>query len=126
MILGIGSDIVDIKRLEQSLAQHGPRFRDRLFTPEEVLYCEPKPRAAQHYAGRFAAKEAAFKALGTGWSRGLTWHDVEVIPAQNCPPRIELHGMALGIFTSQGGKQLHLSISHTDLYAVAFVVFEGG
>lgn len=124
MILGIGTDIADIKRLEDALRQHGTRFRDRVFTAQEVLYCEPKPRSVQHYAGRFAAKEAAFKALGTGWAKGLSWHDVEVFPGQNGPPVIQFHGLALEFFSDRGGKFVHLSISHTDLYAVAFVVLE--
>ncbi len=125
MILGNGIDIVEIERMAGALTQHGARFRNRIFTDQEILYCDPKARAAQHYAGRFAAKEAAFKALGTGWSRGLSWHDVEVVSAINGPPTLALHGLALEIFQQKGGTRLHLSISHTERYAVAFVIFEG-
>lgn len=102
-----------------------PRFRERVFTPAERAYCDSKgASAAQHYAARFAAKEAAFKALGTGWSGGLGWHEVEVVTAETGAPALTLRGHALELFERSGATHAHLSLSHTSQHAVAQVVFE--
>ena len=79
MIVGLGLDIAEIDRIEAAIARHGAAFIERLFTPGEVAYCEKYKNKFERYAGRFAAKEAAMKALGTGWSRGVRWVDVEVV-----------------------------------------------
>jgi len=102
-----------------------PRFRERVFTESERAYCDSKgAAAAQHYAARFAAKEAAFKALRTGWSGGLTWHDAEVASRESGEPLLILSGRARELFAASGATHAHLSLSHTSEYAVAQVVFE--
>lgn len=102
-----------------------PRFRHRVFTSAERAYCDSKgANAAQHYAARFAAKEAAFKALGTGWSGGLGWHEVEVSTTEAGAPALTLHGQAFELFNSLGATHSHLSLSHTSQHAIAQVVFE--
>ena len=102
-----------------------PRFRARVFTARERDYCEARGAAsAQHYAARFAAKEAALKALGTGWSGGLGWQDVEVINDSAGRPALILSGAALELFRLSGATRAHLSLSHTAEHAVAQVIFE--
>ena len=87
-IVGIGSDLIEISRFTEAGERHGDRFYHRLFTSEEIAYCESRGRPGEHYAARFAAKEAALKALGLGWSGGVTWLDVEVIRGEKGPPAI--------------------------------------
>src|SRR5262245_19032113 len=95
MIIGIGIDIVDIPRLERTLAQHGERFLNRIYTPREIAYCEIVVRKIERYATRFAAKEAARKALGAVASIStLGWRDVEIIPSSEGAPQLEFHGRA--------------------------------
>lgn len=103
-----------------------PRFAARVFTPGERAYCDSRGAgaAAQHYAARFAAKEAAMKALGTGWSGGLSWHDVEVVRADSGAPALALTGRALELFRLSGANRAHLSLSHTAEHAIAQVIFE--
>lgn len=102
-----------------------PRFRERVFTEAERQYCDRRgAQAAQHYAARFAAKEAAFKALGTGWSGGLGWHEVEVVSKDSGEPTLVLGGSALELFSRAGATHAHLSLSHTSEHAVAQVIFE--
>ncbi len=102
-----------------------PRFVERVFTAGERAYCERKGVvAAQHYAARFAAKEAALKALGTGWSGGLAWHDVEIVSAQSGAPSVVFHKLARELFERSGATTAHLSISHTTEHAIAQVVLE--
>lgn len=102
-----------------------PRFRERVFTGRERAYCDSRGgAAAQHYAARFAAKEAAFKALGTGWRDGLSWHHVEVAAAGSGAPLLRLSGHARDLFERMGATHAHLSLSHTSAHAVAQVVFE--
>lgn len=102
-----------------------PRFRERVFTEAERAYCDSRGAgAAQHYAARFAAKEAAFKALRTGWRDGLSWHHVEVASDELGAPRLQLSGLARDIFEQLGAARAHLSLSHTSEHAVAQVVFE--
>ena len=103
-----------------------PRFRERVFTERERAYCDSRGEqaAAQHYAARFAAKEAAFKALGTGWRGGLSWHQVEVAATEDGAPLLTLSGRALELFDALGATRAHLSLSHTAEHAVAQVIFE--
>jgi len=104
-----------------------PRFRDRVFTEAERAYCDSRGAgAAQHYAARFAAKEAAFKALGTGWRDGIGWHDAEVVSRESGAPSLVLSGHALTLFDRLGATRAHLSLSHTSEHAVAQVIFEKG
>lgn len=102
-----------------------PRFRERVFTEEERAYCDSRgPASAQHYAARFAAKEAAFKALRTGWRDGLSWHHVEVSLTDAGAPLLQLSGHARDIFEALGATDAHLSLSHTAEHAIAQVIFE--
>ena len=102
-----------------------PRFRERVFTERERAYCDSRGAgAAQHYAARFAAKEAAFKALRTGWRDGLSWHHVEVASTGAGAPLLRLSGHALDLFDRMGATHAHLSLSHTAEHAVAQVIFE--
>lgn len=102
-----------------------PRFRARVFTEAECEYCDARgASSAQHYAARFAAKEAALKALGTGWSGRVSWHDVEVVRGEAGAPALLLRGEAREIFLRTGATRAHLSLSHTAEHAVAHVILE--
>jgi len=103
-----------------------PRFRERVFTARERAYCDGRgePAAAQHYAARFAAKEAALKALKTGWSGGVAWRDVEVFSHESGEPTLLFHNRALELFKQRGATHAHLSLSHTAEHAVAQVILE--
>jgi holo-[acyl-carrier protein] synthase len=122
MIVGTGVDIAEVDRITQSIARFGRRFKERIFTADEIRYCESKANKAERYAARFAAKEAGMKAIGTGWSRGVTWRDVEVRRLPGGRPTLVFHGKAGEIFTQLGGVRAHLSITHTTQIAMAFVI----
>jgi holo-[acyl-carrier protein] synthase len=126
MIAGIGVDLCELSRLEHALAaRSGARFRARVFTPAEVRYCAQRQRTAlQSYAGIFAAKEAALKALGTGWSQGLGWQSVEVVHDAGGAPALVLHDAARTLARRRGVTSAHLTISHAGGLAVAVVVLE--
>ena len=124
MIVGTGIDIAEVERIAQSIARFGGRFKERVFTPDEIRYCESKANKAERYAARFAAKEAGMKALGTGWSRGVRWQDIEVRRLAGGRPTLAFHGRAGEIFFQLGGVRAHLSITHTEENAMAFVVLE--
>src|SRR5436853_794404 len=124
MILGTGIDLAHLSRIEEAMNRLGDRFRDRIFTEEEIRYCESKSHPFESYAARFAAKEAAMKALGTGWSSGGGWREIEVITSDHGPPRIRLAGNALKRFEQIGASTIHLSISHSDDLAIAQVILE--
>jgi len=124
MIIGTGIDIVEIARFRKILAGSGDRFLKRVFTPEEQRFCLAKQNPAQHFAARFAAKEAVFKALGTGWANGVTWLDAEVSRQEHNAPVILLHGVAQEIAATKGVRQIHLSLTHTDNYAAATAILE--
>ena len=125
MIVGTGVDIAETGRIAQSLEQFGERFLKRICTPAEVAYCEKFKNKYERYAGRFAAKEAAMKALGTGWSRGVRWVDVEVVRARGGRPILELKGEARKVADRLGVKNIALSMTHTVEQAIAQVIFEG-
>jgi holo-[acyl-carrier protein] synthase len=120
-ILGIGLDATDIPRVEKAIARYGDRFVHRIFTEAEIAYCSAKHRPAPHYAGRFAAKEAAMKALGTGLARGVAWRDIEVVRGDG-PPCLTFHGAALGHFQRLGATSSLLTITHADALALAQVL----
>lgn len=125
MIVGIGIDIIEVARIREVL-QRTPRFRERVFTAAERIYCDSRGAvAAQHYAARFAAKEAALKALQTGWRGGISWQDAEVAAHESGAPYLILHGLVLELFNSSGANAAHLSLAHTTEHAIAQVVFEG-
>jgi holo-[acyl-carrier protein] synthase len=120
-ILGIGLDATDIPRVERAIARYGDRFIHRIFTDTEITYCSSKYRPAPHYAGRFAAKEAAMKALGTGLTRGVTWRDIAVVRGGG-PPRLVFRGAALAHFQRRGATSSLLTITHADTLALAQVL----
>ncbi len=125
MIVGIGVDIIDIKRLELALERHGNRFRDRIFTAREIEYCEQPIRRGERYATRFAAKEAARKAIGAATPvRALAWHDIEIISSNEGAPQLEFHGRAGELIEQLGVARAHVSLSHATNQAIAFVILE--
>jgi len=124
-IRGIGVDVVKVERLVRALERFGERMERRLFTAGELAYCRTFQDPLPHLAARFAAKEAASKALGTGMSQGVAWKDFEVIQPGGRQPRLELHGRAREIFEAQGCSASHLSLAHDGGLAIASVVVEG-
>jgi len=126
MIVGVGVDVCEIARVERALAgRNGAHFRARVFTAGETAYCERRGRtAAQSYAATFAAKEAALKAFGTGWSEGLAWRHVEVVHDAGGAPGLALHGPARTLARRRGVVRTHLTLSHAGALAVALVVLE--
>ena len=124
MIVGLGLDIAEIDRIEAAIKRHGAPFLERLFTPSEVAYCESHKDKYERYAARFAAKEAAMKALGTGWSHGVRWRDIEVTREPSGKPTLRLAGVAAEIAERMGVKNISLSITHSGNLALAEVIFE--
>ena len=125
MIVGTGIDIAEVPRIRQSIARFGDRFLQRIYTESEIRYCDSKANRVERYAARFAAKEAAMKALGTGWSRGVRWRDCEVTRRPGGRPTISFHGVAAEFAARLGVKNAALSISHTAEQAIAQVILEG-
>lgn len=121
MVLGIGIDIVEVRRISRAL-QGGDEMANRVFTESEREYCHARKNKFQHFAGRFAAKEAALKALGTGWQEGIRWKDVEVVPGELGKPLLNFRGRAKEILEASGASQAHVTITHAKEYAVAAVV----
>jgi holo-[acyl-carrier protein] synthase len=125
MIVGTGVDIAEVPRIQAAVDRFGDRFLRRVFTPNEVKYCLSKANSAERLAARFAAKEAAMKAIGTGLHLGVTWQDVEVIRNPGGRPGIRFTGMAAEFAARLGCKNVHVSITHTREQALAMVVLEG-
>ena len=122
-ILGHGIDIVETARIRRSVEEHGQRFLDRVFTPGEQRYCAASPkRYFEHLAGRFAAKEAVLKVLGTGWRGGIAWTDVEVTKEPSGQPKIVLTGECARIAGERGISRWHVSISHIETHATASAI----
>lgn len=125
MVIGLGTDMIEIARIEQSITRFGDAFLHRVYTPAEIAYCrEKKKTSAESFAARFAAKEAAAKALGTGISRGVTWREIEVLRSPGQRPTLHLSGRAAAIAAQLGVRHLALSLSHTRELALAVVVAE--
>ena len=124
MIVGLGVDISEVDRIREAMSRHGQRFLERVFTPAEIAYCNRHRNRAERFAGRFAAKEAAMKALGTGWSNGVRWVDIEVTRMPSGRPTLSLHGTARKIGERLGLRQASLSITHSGNTAFAQVIFE--
>jgi holo-[acyl-carrier protein] synthase len=124
MIVGTGIDIVEIARFRKVVERLKDRFISRVFTPEEQQFCQKHRDPIPHFAARLAAKEALFKALGTGWAKGVTWLDVEVRRLRQDPPLMVLRGEAGRISANKGTQSVYLSLSHSDDSAVALVVLE--
>lgn len=124
MIVGTGVDIAEVPRIRQTIERFGDRFLRRIFTDGEIRYCERRARRFESYAARFAAKEAGMKALGTGWSRGVRWCDIEVVRPKGQRPTIQFHGAAANIANTLGAKNIALSLTHTSAEALAHVILE--
>jgi holo-[acyl-carrier protein] synthase len=124
MIVGLGVDIAEIDRIESAMRRHGHSFVERIFTPAEIAYCERHRNQAERFAGRFAAKEAAMKALGTGWAHGVRWVDIEVVRERGGKPALKLSGVSLEIAGRLGVKNIALTITHSGNTALALVIFE--
>ncbi len=120
LVVGIGTDIIECARIAKMIEKHGELFLTRVYTQQEIAYCSSRKAANQHYAGRWAAKEAVFKAIGTGWARGVQWKDVEVINEIGGKPSIVLVGHAKSHCRQNGIDEIMISISHCRNYAVAF------
>ena len=125
VIVGLGVDIAEVARVKAAIERYGEVFLRRVYAPKEREYCEQFKNKYERYAGRFAAKEAAMKALGTGWSRGVRWVDVEVARQRGGRPTIVLAGEAKNVAERLGVKHIALSITHTNTQALAQVIFEG-
>src|SRR4029077_51565 len=124
MIVGTGIDIAEVPRIREAIERHGERFLKRIFTESEIQYCESKANKAERYAGRFAAKEAGMKAIGTGWNHGVRWRGVEGQRAPGSRPTIVFHGKAAEFFKKLDAVRAHLSITHTKDSAMAQVILE--
>lgn len=124
-VVGIGTDIIECERIAQMIAKHDEIFIDRVFTPLEVEYCGKRRSSVQHYAGRWAAKEAILKAMGTGWAKGIKWRDLEIQTLPGGQPVVQLGGVAKEICDSKGISKMLISISHTQGYATAFATAIG-
>ncbi len=123
MILGIGTDIIEISRIEANIQKHGQKFLDKVFTTHEQAYCKAFRLSSRNFAGRFAAKEAVVKALGTGLVEGLNWLDMEILN--------DIHGKPYLVFSDSiktrfDNPVIHLSISHCHEYATATAIWETG
>ena len=122
-IVGHGIDIVETARIRQLVEEHGKHFLDRCFTEAEQAYClQNSKRRFEHLAGRFAAKEAVLKVLGTGWRGGIAWTDIEILKLESGQPKIRLHGECLRIAHEMGIYRWHVSISHIETHATASAI----
>lgn len=124
MILGIGTDVIEVRRIREAIEKYGDRILKRLFTATEIEYCSARKNAALHFAGRFAVKESAFKAMGRGWGGDISWKDVETINEKSGAPRLYFYGKALELVTEKKMTFSHVSISHIEEIATAIVVLE--
>ncbi|MGH9597610.1 MAG: holo-ACP synthase [Edaphobacter sp.] len=124
MVLGLGTDLIETRRVEESIARFGERFLERIFTAGEIAYCQRKKNAAESFAARFAAKEAGAKALGTGISRGVTWKEFEVRREASGRPTLHMSGRAAELAEAIGVKRVQLSLTHSRDLALAVVVAE--
>lgn len=122
VIVSVGIDATDIPRVADALRRFGDRFLRRVFTEDEIAYCTRHRDAAPHLAARFAAKEAAMKALGTGVSQGVVWRDIEVL-RRHGPPQLRFHGTAASRFAALGATRALLSLTHAETLALAQVLF---
>ena len=125
MILGTGVDLAEVPRIQAAIERHGGRFIERIYTPPEIAYVERKANRFERYAARFAAKEAGMKAIGTGWKRGVSWRDFEVVNLPSGRPTLRLHGVASEIAQQLGVRQIWLSLTHTAELGMAHVILEG-
>jgi holo-[acyl-carrier protein] synthase len=124
-VIGIGTDIIECLRIAQMIERHGELFINRVYTPLEIRYCNSRKQATQHFAGRWAAKEAILKALGTGWRKGISWRDIEVRNDTLGKPVVGLRGGAADRVEQIGITELLVSISHCRSHAMAYALAVG-
>ena len=124
MIVGSGIDLAEVVRIQRSIERFGDRFLGRVFTPTERAYVDRKKNRFERYAARFAAKEAAMKAIGTGWNSGVTWQDIEVTNLPSGKPTLRFSGKAAEFVKRMGVRSVALSLSHTAELAIAEVILE--
>jgi holo-[acyl-carrier protein] synthase len=124
-VIGIGTDIVECLRIAKMIERHAELFLTRVYTQHEIDYCAARKASTQHYAGRFAAKEAVLKALGTGWTRGMHWRDIEVRNEMGGKPKIALSGAARELSEKMGITEMLISISHCRTHATAYALAAG-
>ena len=122
MIVGLGTDIVEVDRIAKMIAEHGDHFLERVFTPGEIAHCRGRKESAPHFAGRWAAKEAVMKVLGTGFTTDVGWTDIEVVTQPSGRPVIVLHGTTRETADRLGIAEVLVSISHTKNYATATAI----
>jgi holo-[acyl-carrier protein] synthase len=125
MILGTGVDLAEVDRIRKAIERFGSRFTERIYTGAEIAYAEQKGNRYERYAGRFAAKEAAMKAIGTGWKGGVRWHDFEITNLPSGKPSLRLYGEAARIAQRIGVRSIYLSLTHTAELGMAQVILEG-
>ena len=126
MIVGIGTDLAEVSRIRESIVRFGDRFLNRIYTEGERAYAQSKANAHERFAARFAAKEAAMKAIGTGWNLGVTWKDFEVVNERSGRPKLLLHGVAQKIAKKIRADRVSISLTHTKEMAFAIVILESG
>jgi len=124
MVVGVGIDVIQNERIRESITKFGQRFINRIYTEKEIAYCSNCADPGIHYAARFAAKEAGFKALGTGWAGGVKWKDIEVQKLPSGKPELHLYGEALEHATTLGATRYFVSLTHDQLVSCAVVVFD--
>ena len=122
MIIGLGTDIIEVPRIGEMIERHGELFLQRVFTEQEIRYCQQRKAALQHYAGRWAAKEAVMKTLGTGFTKGVGWTDIEVVSQNSGKPIIVLGGTTAEVAKQQGIDEILITISHCRAYATATAI----
>jgi len=124
-IIGIGTDITECLRIARMIERHGELFINRVYTAEEIKYCQSRKQATQHFAGRWAAKEAILKALGTGWRRGISWRDMEVHNEPGGKPVVAVRGGVKDVVEQLGIREIQVSISHCRTHATATAIAVG-
>jgi len=124
VIVGSGVDLCEVARIKDAIVRHGRRFVERVYTEREIAYAESKANLYERFAARFAAKEAAMKAIGTGWHGGVRWRDFEVINLPSGRPTLQFHGKAAEYLERLGVRNISLSLTHTSVQAMAIVLLE--
>ena len=124
-VLGIGTDIIECLRIAQMIERHGELFINRVYTDKEIQYCRERKAATQHFAGRWAAKEAVMKALGTGWTKGINWRDIEIRNGPGGKPAVAFCGGACDFVEKSGVHEMLVSISHCRSHAMAYALALG-
>jgi holo-[acyl-carrier protein] synthase len=124
-VIGIGTDITECLRIARMIERHGELFINRVYTDEEIRYCRHRKQATQHYTGRWAAKEAIMKALGTGWRKGIAWRDIEIRNEPGGKPVVAVRGGVRDVVERLGVTEIHVTISHCRSHATATAVAVG-